>query len=155
MAKNKTELYNGVVASLNEVFGRYEVEDDAAMAVLAVIDANLKPGVFGGGNRLNLEEVVKRDETGAIVEMQCMLSKAWLPATLDYFYEEKKGPGINGLRRLSRLAEKVRKQHIADVTKRKALISQNVFDGTISVEEGKAQMAELDMEKPDFSVVQA
>ena len=43
------------------------------------------------GASVNIEDVVKRDASGFITELQCAVAGVFLPATLEYFYEDKSG----------------------------------------------------------------
>lgn len=140
----KQELYEKVTEEL--------VALGAKQKFLDVIELYLKPK--SGGARVNLEEVVKRDDSGVITHIQCSLSGVWLPATAEYFYEDKseKG-GIDGLKRLSRQAEGVRKKHIKLVSTSEKAILHDVLSGAITNEDGQAKLAELENLVPDYSTV--
>lgn len=111
----------------------------------------LKPKTAGAS--VNLDEVTRKDENGNVTHLMCSVSGIFLPATADFFYEDKEGKGINGLKRLSRQAEGIRKSHIRTVTVSEKAIVQDILDGVISNEEGKAKIEALRASKPDFSSV--
>ena len=158
MAKKKSELYAEVSANVTKLLVANEVDADIIAEVQKAIDASLKPGVFGARS-VNIEDVVKRDSDGEITEILCNVSGVWLPASVEYFYEDLSGKSkivVDGvaLKRLSRQAEGVRKKFIAQQAKASQAITTKVLNGEISAEEGKRQLAELP-EKPDFSAVRA
>ena len=73
---------------------------------------------------------------------------------LKHFYEEKsEGKGINGLRRLSRQAEGIRKVHAKQISTSEKAIMSDVLDGSMSPEDGKLEIEALKEEKPDYSSV--
>lgn len=158
MAKKKSELYAEVSNSVTKLLSANEVSEAIIAEVQKAIDASLKPGVFGARS-VNIEDVVKRDSDGEITEILCNVSGVWLPASVEYFYEDLSGKSkivVDGvaLKRLSRQAEGVRKKFIAQQAKASQAITTKVLNGEISAEEGKRQLAELP-EKPDFSEVRA
>lgn len=158
MAKKKSELYAEVSGSVTKLLSANDVSEAIIAEVQKAIDASLKPGVFGARS-VNIEDVVKRDSDGEITEILCNVSGVWLPASVEYFYEDLSGKSkivVDGvaLKRLSRQAEGVRKKFIAQQAKASQAITTKVLNGEISAEEGKRQLAELP-EKPDFSEVRA
>lgn len=158
MAKKKSELYAEVSDSVTKLLSANGVSEAIIAEVQKAIDASLKPGVFGARS-VNIEDVVKRDSDGEITEILCNVSGVWLPASVEYFYEDLSGKSkivVDGvaLKRLSRQAEGVRKKFIAQQAKASQAITTKVLNGEISAEEGKRQLAELP-EKPDFSEVRA
>lgn len=158
MAKKKSELYAEVSNSVTKLLEANGVSDAIIAEVQKAIDASLKPGVFGARS-VNIEDVVKRDSDGEITEILCNVSGVWLPASVEYFYEDLSGKSkivVDGvaLKRLSRQAEGVRKKFIAQQAKDSQAITTKVLNGEISAEEGKRLLAELP-EKPDFSGVRA
>jgi len=98
-----------------------------------------------GGIKVDIEEVVTRDAEGNITEMVCSLSGVSLPATADYFYEDKSGDGIGGtgLKRLSIQAEKARKEHAKMVKATKEAIKEDLYAGNIDVAEAKGMEANI------------
>lgn len=101
-----------------------------------------------GGAKINVEDVFDGEK------LQCSVSDVWLPATAEYFYEDKSGKSpFNGLRRLSRQAEAIRKAHDKKIKASKAAIMSDVLDGNISPEEGKEAVEALLADKPDYSTV--
>ena len=98
-----------------------------------------------GGAKVDIEEVVTRDEAGEIVEMVCSLSGVSLPATTDYFYEDKSGDGVGGtgLKRLSMQGEKARKEHTKMVKASKDAIKEDLYAGNIDVATAKDMEANI------------
>lgn len=158
MAKKKSELYAEVSDSVTKLLSANGVDEAIIAEVQKAIDASLKPGVFGARS-VNIEDVVKRDSGGEITEILCNVSNVWLPASVEYFYEDLSGKSkivVDGvaLKRLSRQAEGIRKKFISQQVKASQAITTKVLNGEISAEEGKRLLAELP-EKPDFSEVRA
>lgn len=152
--KTKTELYNAVVEELSNILDSQGVYGDTRTELLGVVDKYLKPGVFGV--RANIEEFVARDEQGNIERMQCSLCKFWYPATAEFFYEDKRSNRIIGtdgksLRRLSRAAEKCRKQHLSEVAKATKEVQKGIMEGKISGEEAQVMLNEIKARTIDFS----
>lgn len=103
-----------------------------------------------GGATIVVEDVYNAEE-GTLL---CSVSDVWLPATVDFFYEDKSGKSpFNGLRRLSRQAESIRKTHTKVTKASEAAIMNDVLDGHVSIEDANPQIAELKASKPDFSGV--
>lgn len=158
MAKSKKELYAEVSGNITKLLEANEVDSDIIAEVQKAIDASLKPGVFGARS-VNIDDVVKKDSNGNITEILCNVSNVWLPASVEYFYEDLSGKSkivVDGvaLKRLSRQAEGIRKKFISQQAKASQAITTKVLNGEISAEEGKRLLAELP-EKPDFSEVRA
>ena len=104
-----------------------------------------------GGATVNVEEVYNESEDLLL----CSVSGAWLPATEEYFYEDKSGKSqFNGLKRLSRQAESIRKTFIKTQRVSETAIMNDVLDGAITPEDGKEMVADLKANKPDFSSVE-
>jgi len=106
-----------------------------------------------GGATVNLDEVTKKNGNGEITEIMCSVSGKFLPATVEYFYEDKSGKGINGLRRLSRQAESIRKDAAKVATTSERAIMSDVLDGKLTPEQGKAKIEKIKATKPDYSSV--
>jgi len=103
-----------------------------------------------GGATVNVDEVFDGEN------LQCAVSGEWLPATEEYFYEDKGGKSpFNGLRRLSRQAESIRKTHAKKIKASENAIMNDVLDGEMTPEDGKVQVAALKTEVPDYSAVAA
>ena len=102
MAMTKTEKW----LAAQEIFTANKIDGAVVSAMAELFEPK------AGGARIDIEEVVTRDEDGNIVEMVCSLSGVSLPATTDFFYIDKSGDGIGGtgLKRLSMQAEKARKE---------------------------------------------
>ena len=147
----KAEIFKAVTEEVASLCEGYGVPKKFVEKLNAVLETNLKPK--SGGMSVNIDEVTKKDENGNITHIQCSVSGAWLPATKEYFYEDKASKGINGLKRISRKAEAIRKQHIKKLTATERAIMADVLDGTISPEEGKEKLEAAKAEKPDYSSV--
>lgn len=159
MAKSKKEMYTEVSNLVSQILVGNNVKAAVCQEVQKAIDLVLKPGTFGA--KTDVESVVKRDADGNIVELMCSVAKVFLPASLDYFYEDKTGKsqfiGIDGkpLKRLSKQAEAVRKKHIAEQNKALNAINQALYAGEIDVETAKVKKAEIEAIPYDFSKVRA
>lgn len=140
---SKTEVLAAVLAAC-EAFG-------AKPKLVEELTAILKPKTAGAS--VNLDEVTRKDENGNVTHIMCSVSGVFLPATKDFFYEDKDGKGINGLKRLSRQAEGIRKVHLRTVQVSEKAIVSDILDGVITNEDGKAKIEALRNSKPDFSSV--
>lgn len=139
----KTELFTAVMTACEA--------HNAKPRLVEALTALLKPKTAGVS--VNLDEVTRKNDAGEIVEIQCSVSGVFLPATAEYFYEDKAGKGINGLKRLSRQAESIRKTHLRTVQASERAIVADILDGVISNEEGKAKIEAIRASQPDFSTV--
>lgn len=149
----KQEIFDTVSEEAAALCEKHQVSKKFTVGLTAIFETHLKPKSSGAS--VNIDEVTRKDEQGNIIEIMCSLSGVFLPATIDFFYEDKTGKGINGLKRLSRQAEGVRKQHIKTLATNKNAIMANVLDGVITPEEGKAKLKKAEAIKPDFSIVTA
>lgn len=127
------------------------VEFNAKQPLVDALTAILAPKTAGA--HIDIDEVTLKDDNGNITHLLCSVSGKMLPATLDFFYEDKTGKGINGLKRLSRQAEGIRKTHLRTVQTSEKAIVADVLDLVISTEDGKAKIEALRASKPDFSPV--
>ena len=145
----KSELYK----AMTEAILALKLSKEVTGKVLTVLDEYVKPK--SGGGKTNLEEVIRRDKNGKITHILCQLSHKWLPATKEYFYEDKKGEGIGGtgLKRLSRQAEGIFKKYLKTKAASEKAIMQDVIAGKIGREKGQALLADLEKQKPDFSTI--
>lgn len=143
MAKSKSDVWAETLAILTA--------NNVKEPVIASLRELLEPKA--GGAKIDVEEVVHRDEAGTITEIQCSLSGTFLPATTDYFYEDKSGDGIGGtgLKRLSIQAEKARKEHAKQVKASKDGIKADLYAGDIDVE--TAKQLEANLPGVDYSTV--
>jgi len=150
----KSELHKTVRAEVEGILTEGKVAKNVAEKVLKVIDTYLEPKK--GGMTVNLEDVVIRDKEGNITHIQDSISGVFLPATTEYFYEAKTGGiEVNGvaLRRHSRAAEKIRKEFEKTIKASEKAIMQDVLDGKLKPEEGKAKIEALRAKKPDYSAI--
>jgi len=152
----KSELVTTVVAALAVILDG-KVKPQIIDEVNAKVEELLGPK--SPGAVVDIESVIKRDEGGKIVELQCAVSGVFLPATLDYFYEDKSGKSVFvdadgvALRRLSRQAESIRKIFIKMNTASEKAALEDALSGVITKEEGQAKLTELRAAKPDYSKV--
>jgi len=149
----KQEIFDTVSNEVTALCEKHQVSKKVTEGLAAIIETNLKPKA--GGASVNIDEVTKKDEQGNITEIMCSVSGVFLPATADFFYEDKAGKGINGLKRLSRQAESIRKQHIKTLATTEKAIMFDVLDGVMTPEAGKAKLEKAKAIKPDFSDVTA
>jgi len=142
------------MASKTEVLALVLVACTAHNAKAPLVEALteiLKPKTAGAS--INLDEVTRKDDNGNITHIMCALSGNFLPATAEFFYEDKDGKGINGLKRLSRQGEAIRKSHARNVMLSEKAIVSDILDGVITNEDGKAKIEALRASKPDYSTV--
>lgn len=141
----KAEIFKSVLAICEK--------HDVPATIVAELAEVLKPKT--GGAQVNLEEVTKTNKNGEITELLCSVSGVFLPATTEFFYEDKSGKGINGLRRLSRQAEAIRKDFTRTQKASEKAIMEDVLNGDLTVDEGKEAIAALKANQPDYSSVAA
>jgi hypothetical protein len=154
----KKEIFETVTTSVSALCDEHKVANKFREKLMDILTANLAPKASGAS--INLDEVTKKDEAGNITEIQCSVSGVFLPATKEFFYEDKAGKGIVGLdgthlKRLSRQAESIRKQHIKTLAATEKAIMADVLDGAMTPEEGKAELEKVKAIKPDYSSVTA
>ena len=142
---SKTEI----LAQVLEVCTTFNAKQPLVDALTEI----LKPK--SAGAVVNVDEVTQKDASGNITHLLCSVSGKFLPATADFFYEDKGGKGILGLKRLSRQAEGIRKTHLRNVMVSEKAIVSDILDSTSTItnEEGKAKIEALRASKPDFSSV--
>lgn len=150
---SKTEVFNTVENEVVALCDTHGVSKKFKESLMVILTENLAPKT--GGASVNIDEVTKKDSNGNIVEMMCSVSGVFLPATAEFFYEDKAGKGINGLKRLSRQAEGIRKQHIKVLTATEKAIMADVLEGAITAEDAKAKVEAARALKPDYSSVSA
>ena len=152
---SKKEIHATVTTAVAALCAQHKTPEAFNKALTSILDENLAPKASGAS--VNLDEVTKKGQDGKITEIQCSVSGKWLPATAEYFYEDKKGDGLGGtgLKRLSRQAEAIRKQHIKTVTATEKAIMADVLDGAMTPEQGKAKLEKAKAAKPDYSSVKA
>jgi hypothetical protein len=148
----KKELFETVSNQVTALCEKHNVAKNILAALTVILTENLAPKA--GGASVNIEDVTK-SVNGKITEILCSVSGKFLPATVDFFYEDKGGKGINGLKRLSRQAESIRKQHIKTLAATEKGIMSDVLDGKLTPEQGKAKLAKASEVKPDYSKVSA
>lgn len=111
-----------------------------------------------GGMVVDIESIVRRDDEGNIVEVECQASKVWLPADLLNFTPAKGSKIVNAdgeeLYKISRAAQKIKSEAVKAYRASKEAITNDVLDGVISAAEGKAAIEALSQE-PDYSGVEA
>lgn len=140
---SKSEILATVVATCEQF--------QASKKLIEALTEVLKPKTAGAV--VNVDEVTQKDASGNITHLLCSVSGKMLPATADFFYEDKAGKGILGLKRLSRQAEGIRKTHLRTVQVSEKAIVADILDGVITNEDGKAKIEKLRASKPDFSSV--
>lgn len=132
----------------------------------AILDEHLKPK--SGGATVNIEEVVKRNADGKITQVQCVLSNKWLPATTEFFYEDKSekprivnAEGI-GLKRVSKQAESIKKHFTRSNKASIDALTDDILSLDVTKPEDqktiaklKADLVALKAAKPDYSKVSA
>jgi len=155
----KTEIFNTVSEAVKTFVETNGLGDEVATGLATILEENLAPK--SGGASVNLDDVTTKDEDGNIVELMCATSKVMLPATLEFFYEDKSENAkiINeageALKRLSRQAESVGKKFIKTQRATIQAITDDILEAEDmeAVEELKIQLASAKEAKPDYSVV--
>ena len=136
-----------ICASALEVCAKHKASPELTKA----IEELLAPKA--GGATINIDEVTKKDANGKITDIMCSVSGKFLPATKEFFYEDKEGKGIAGLKRLSRQAESIRKTFTKTLNASEKAIMADVIEGAMKPEEAKSKLATLKAKKPDYSSV--
>ena len=150
----KKELFETVSTEVKGILEASKVAAPVVEKVMNVITTYLEPKK--GGAKVDLEEVVKRDKDGNITHILDAVTGYFLPANAEVFYEAKNGGiEVNGvaLKRHSRIGERIMKTHNKTVRASIDAITQDVLDGKLKPEEGKAKVEALKAKKPDYSVV--
>ena len=155
----KKEIFETVTAATTALCEQFGTDAEFNAELNAILTKNLAPK--NGGVSLNIDEVTHKDEDGNITEIMCSVSGVFLPATKEFFYEDKTGKspliGLDGvpLKRLSRQAESIRKAFIKSVSATEKAVMTDVLDGRLTPEEAKEKIAEVKAAKPDYSAVSA
>lgn len=110
------------------------------------------------GRNFNWDDIVRKDENGNVIELQCSLSGVWLPADSLHFYASRDGKGVVGtdgviLQKVSKQGENARKAYQKSYNASKNALMDDVLNGVISNEEAKAKLEQLNATGPDYSVV--
>jgi len=123
----KKELVAVLTAALTPLIGKPFTKE--AMDSLI---AEVGPKAGGGATRLNLDEITKV-ENGKTVAIFDTVAKVWLPATPEFFYEDKKSPNpkLNGLKNHSKAREKVTKEHVKHTKMAKDLVWKGSVENDI------------------------
>ena len=141
-----------IFASAMEICAKHKVSKEFTAELTTLLEPK------SGGSSVDLSTVTKVDDKGQVTEIQCSLSGVWLPATSEFFYEDKSGKGIKGLdgsmlKRVSKQGEAIRKQHTKALAATEKAIMTDVLDGNLKPEEGKAKLEKAKAIKPDYSKV--
>ena len=131
----KKELWEAT----QEVLSANKIKADVVEALRAILEPK------AGGAKVDVEDAVIRNDAGEIEQLLCSLSGVLLPATAEYFYEDKAGDGFGGtgLKRLSIQAEKARKDHAKQTKASKDAIKDDLYAGNIDVATAKDLEANL------------
>lgn len=140
-----------IFASAIEICNTHKVP----AAFVAALTELLEPK--SGGASVDLSTVTKM-VGDKVTEIMCSLSGVWLPATSEFFYDDKSGKGIIGtdgatLKRVSKQGETIRKQYTKSLAASEKGIMTDVLNGDIKPEEGKAKLEKIKAVKPDYSKV--
>lgn len=150
---SKKEIFAAVSAAVAGLCEEHKVSTKFKDSLNALLSLHLEPK--SGGAVVNLDEVTQKDASGKITHIKCSVSGKFLPATAEFFYEDKSGKGIGdtGLKRLSKQAESIRKRHIKVVSTTEKAIMADVFDGKLTPEQGKIKLEKIKASLPDYSKV--
>lgn len=143
-----------IFASAIEICTKHKV----AAAFIADLTVLLEPKA--GGSSVDLSTVTKVNKDGQVTMIECSVAGVYLPATSEFFYDDKSGKGIKGtdgsmLKRVSKQGEAVRKQNSKILAATEKAIMTDVLDGNLKPEEGKAKLEAAKAIKPDYSSVTA
>jgi len=140
----KKEIFNQAMALCKE----HKAPESLVNAITAILEPKK------GGQVVDIESIVKRNEKNEIVQIKCRLSGKFLPADSDNFFTDKNSK-INGLYPVSKMADKLRKAAVAAFKASKEAITMDVLDGKIAPAAGKAKLAELQksVDTIDYSTV--
>lgn len=160
---SKLDKFNEASTEVKEVlvgvFATHRVAEPVQKAIVSAVEAQLekhfKPS---NGSRVDLDSVTRKDAEGNVIELQCSLSGAWLPANTVYFFSDK-GSSI-GLRRVSRQAQAIANALNAKVEASKKAINSDLLGLDFNAPDGRKQavelqnkLKELELLKPDYSTV--
>ncbi len=151
---SKKEIYETTTEAVEALCTQFKTPKAFNEKLQAILTENLAPKT--AGMTVNLDDVTRKDANGKITEIQCSVSGVWLPATKEYFYEEKaEGKGIEGtdgshLKRLSRQAESVRKQFTKAQQASEKAIMADVLSGDLTPDEAKEALSATKAKKPDY-----
>lgn len=157
----KKEIFASTLGAVMAFCEDNNVSGKVTKGLESILTENLAPKT--GGASINLDEVTVKDDEGNVVEIMCAASGVFLPATPEYFYEEKdETKGINGLKRHSRQAEQIKKSFTKQNKASQAAIMDDILEADVSTPEGqelvatlKDQLADVKAEKVDYAGVTA
>jgi len=120
----KKELVLAMTAALTPMIGKPFTKEH-----MDSIIAEFGPKAGGGFAKINVDEITKV-ENGKTVAIFDTVAKVWLPATEEYFYEDKKNPDakLNGLKNHSKAREKCTKEHVKYTKKAKDIVWEGSVD---------------------------
>jgi len=155
----KKELHLTVVGSVLTYLENNKVNSKIVEDIRDILDTHLAPK--NGGKTVDLSTVVRKDDKGKVVEIQCAKSGVWLPANALNFYKQNNGKGIIGtdgesLHRTSLQGNKVVQEHNKAVKASKDAILDDLASGKLSQEEIaglQTKLKQLNDSKPNFSKV--
>lgn len=141
-----------ILASVLAVLAAHEANEQ----MTAEIKTLLEPKT--GGKTVDLSEVTTVDKKGQVLTMEDSISGVWLEATLENFYEDKTGKGIVGtdgasLKRVSKIAYSLQTKAKKALAASKQGIFDDVLEGNLAPEDGKAKIAELTAAPVDYTSV--
>jgi ABC-type Zn2+ transport system substrate-binding protein/surface adhesin len=119
----KTQVAKLLVATLTPLVGKTLTKE-------AVEDLVAQVGPKSGGfTKRDISEIIKVDANGKTIQIFDTVAKVWLPATPEFFYEDKKNPNpkLNGLKNHSKAREKLTKEHV----KHTKMAKDVVWKGTV------------------------
>lgn len=158
-AVSKKDLFNQASQALSKFLEGAKVDSKIVVGAVDLIGSFYAPKAGGGFVAVNIDEVTKRDKDGNFTEVKCNLSGAWLPATLEFFYEDLSGKsqiktkeGV-ALKRLSRPAEATKKSFQRDLVAKKLQLQAHLINGTMDPNKVRDELKKLENEKVDFSGV--
>ena len=148
MMASKKQTYEAVV----EVLSQYDIPEELSNKLRDILAPKT------GGKTYDISEVTLTNDNGDIVAILDSVTGVWLPATEEFFYADKAGKGIpvgdTTLKRTSKVGYMILSKHRKAVEASKRAIFDDVLNGVITPEEGKAEVERLDSSEPDYSEVE-
>jgi len=114
--------------------------EGASEALVTGLTALLEPKK--GGQSVDIESIVTRDENGEITHITCRYSNVSLPATSEYFPNDKASKA-NGLYTVSKQALAIKKAADKTLKASKEAITSDVLNEVIAPAEAKEMIANL------------
>jgi hypothetical protein len=123
----KKELVGIITGALTPLVGKPLTQE-----VVDNLVAKVGPKTGGGFAKRDIDGIIKV-ENGKTVQIFDTVAKVWLPATKEFFYEDKKTPNpkLNGLKNHSKAREKITKEHVKHTKMAKDIVWKGTVENDI------------------------